>query len=156
MIELPTLAEAARAERDRRAERYPQRSADGKISADDATIDYQCWVAIAEWLESGRFMGFYGGASPEESDAPWIGWPQLDQAAAKALTSIDAKIERLAADPDQERVAALNLRRANLTAIHRKVQLRRQMVDSINHELRERRAASVGQDGAAPQENLAA
>jgi hypothetical protein len=154
------LAEAARRERDHRAASYPARLAAelpdtpayaARLAA--LTVDYQCWCAIAEWLESGRFGGFYGGSDQHECEAPWIGWPQLEDAAAKAVASIEAKIAKLAADADRERVAPAlaerQERRAQLTAIHRKVRLRRQMIDSINADLRAARSAAVGNERAA-------
>ena len=151
------LAEAARYERGRRARSYPPKIAEGG-DAEALTIDCQCWVAIAEWLETGRFSGFYGGAEPERDDAPYILWPQLEAAADGALEQVSAKIDRMEAGPDQRRVdparrltaeqylgrlSDLYLRRARLVRIRRKVQLRRQMIDSINAEFRNRRETEI-------------
>jgi hypothetical protein len=156
----PTLLTAARFERDRRAERYPRRIHDGAISADEASLDYQCWVAIAEWLESGRFQSIAGGANPDDPAAPIIGWPQLEAAAAAALGRINAKLDVLdergsvgeggprskerptvGVDGPATRIApetlgALRERRSCLFAIHRKVSLRRETIDILNAELR--------------------
>ena len=164
------LAEAARYERDRRARSYPPKiaalapvglegSADkGCGDAEALTIDYQCWVAIAEWLESGNFSGFYGGAEPEGGDAPYILWPHLEAGAQGALEQVTAKIDRMEDDPHQQRIdpakrltagqylarlSDLYIRRARLVCIHRKVQLRRQMIDSINAEFRNRRETEI-------------
>lgn len=116
------LAAAACFERDRRAESYPGKIGAG-ANAGALSFDYQCWVAIAEWLESDRFMGVYGGADPQAPDAPWIGWPALEAAAARAMGKIS----------DANRHAAL-------ARIHRKVALRRQSVDIINAQIRAERA----------------
>lgn len=136
------LVDAAIAERDWRADNYGKRIPAGEIAdVEGATIDYQCWVAIAEWLESGRFKGFHGGAEPERDDAPWISWPELEAAAERALTTLNAKCDRMVAgeDGEGESYAEACARRAKICCIHRKVQLRRQMVDSINRDLREKR-----------------
>lgn len=134
----PTLASAARYERDRRGENYPPRIAAREIDAEPAAIDYQCWTAIAEWLETGNFQSFSGGADPEGPDAPLIRWPELEAAAEAALVSITAKCDKLLADGGDggETFAEACARRARLFVIHRKVQLRRQMVDSVNREFR--------------------
>lgn len=132
------LLEAAQAERGRRADDYGRRIPAGEIAdVQGATIDYQCWVAIAEWIETGRFKGFHGGAEPERDDAPWISWPELEATAEKALAMATAKCDRILAggDGEGESYAEACLRRARLNCIHRKVQLRRQLVDSINRDL---------------------
>src|SRR5690348_14175995 len=87
----PELAAAARFERDRRAERYPELIAEG-VDAEALCLDYQCWVAIAEWIETDRFFSFVGGAEPERDDAPIVHWPTLEEAAKKALHKIELKL----------------------------------------------------------------
>lgn len=144
MTELTLIAEAARHERDHRAASYPAKlqgmlagTADHAARLEAMTIDYQCWVAIAEWVETGRFFGFYGGAEPDNEGAPWISWPALETAAESALTSLSAKCDRLLTKGEgDETYAEACARRARLICIHRKVQLRRQLVDSVNAELR--------------------
>lgn len=140
MSDLPALAAAARFERDRRGESYPAKIYEGRISAEDAAIDYQCWCALVEWLDSGNFRGFYGGADPEGPKAPWISWPELEAAAERALTSVGAMVSKQEAEivGNAEKLVELYVRRARLVVIHRKVQLRRQMIDSINVEVRAR------------------
>jgi hypothetical protein len=132
------LAEAARFERDWRAERYPPKIAAGETSAEDAAIDFQCWVAIAEWLETDRFTGFHGGAEPDTSDAPWISWPELVCAADKAIDTAAAKVTRLEAKHGQgaPELAETYRRRANLVCIQRALHLRRESIDAINAEIR--------------------
>jgi len=135
------LVVAARFERDHRADNYARRIAAGEpLDPEAAAIDYQCWVAVAEWLETGRFQSFNGGANPESPTAPVIRWPELEAAAEAALVGIAARTDRLDRDPNArpEDRAAAHLRRARLVIIHRKVQLRRQTIDAINLHARER------------------
>jgi hypothetical protein len=144
MIDSAILVETARFERDRRGESYPAKIGGG-ADAEALTIDFQCWCAIAGWVETGHFFGFHGGAEPERDDAPWISWPELEAAAESALTHTSAKCDRLLTEGEGEgeTYAEACNRRAKLTCIHRKVQLRRQLIDSINAELRERSSRSA-------------
>lgn len=156
------LNDAAEFERDRRL----ARAADAIAAGGDAqaiAIDCQCWTAIAAWLDTDRFMGFYGGADPgaqpgtvgedgrATKDPPWIGWPQLEAAALKALTHVTDKTAEQEAKPGHKlaELADLHRRRARLFAIHRKLQLRRESIDIINAQIRaeRERTASVGVDG---------
>jgi hypothetical protein len=135
------LVAAAQYERDRRLELAPDRIAKlGPAPSDLAAIDgicvdCQCWIAIAEWLETDRFTGFYGGAEPDSDAAPYIRWPELEAAARKALHQVERK---LAGEGwfDGCEPTATSERRWKLVHIHRKLQLRHEMVDSINAELK--------------------
>jgi hypothetical protein len=120
------LADQARHERDRRAASYPDKIARG-ADAEALCLDYQCWVAIAEWLETDRFTSFAGGADPDQPDAPVIRWPELVAAAERAGGSVRGDNQ------------AAELRRARLTAIHRMLELRAESVAIINAELRKPR-----------------
>jgi hypothetical protein len=142
------LAAAARAERDHRLQSYSARIRGGSPEAEGASIDYQCWVAIAEWLETDRFFSFAGGADPERADAPIIRWPELEAAAEAALIGASAKCDRMLSGGDGEGESYVEacVRRARLACIHRKVQLRRQMIDSLNRDLRR---AATGKEIAA-------
>lgn len=164
MIDNQILVTAARAERDHRAASYPARIAEGKSDPEAASVDYQCWVALTEWLETGRFMGFHGGADPEGLDAPvgldgrptktppWISWPELEIAAHTALVLASAKCDRLmVGSQEDESYTEASARRARLVCVHRKVQLRRQLIDSINAEFRARRTTK-----SQPQQEIAA
>lgn len=137
MNDSAALAAAARFERDRRGETYPAKIRDGKIPEEAAAIDYQCWVAIAEWLETDRFFSFVGGADPDKPDAPLINWPELEAASASALATVEALVERQEAKAlgNLDDLTEIYVRRAKLICIHRKVQLRRQSIDAINHQL---------------------
>lgn len=120
------LVAAAQHERDRRAASYPEKIKDG-ADVEALTIDFQCWVAIAEWVETGHFFSFAGGADPDSPNAPIISWPHLQTAAQRALNK------------------ALNpsARRSALEAIHRKVALRRTSIDIINQHLRSTRGREL-------------
>jgi hypothetical protein len=139
------LVIAARHERDRRAESYPKKIAEGRIDEIVAAVDHHAWVAIVEWLQTGRFRRFDG--------PPAVGWPELETAAKSAYEQICAKVDAIEADPDQakvkpekrltsgqwiDRLTELYIRRARLRLIHIKVQLRRESVDIVNAELRAR------------------
>jgi hypothetical protein len=128
------LVAAAKFERDRRGARYPQLIYDGKLDAESAAIDYQCWVAIAEWLETERFFSFAGGANPDRDGAPIVSWPELEAAAQKALRKVELKLAGEGwLDGMEESPTAR--RRNLLTRIHRAIQLRHESVDAINAEL---------------------
>lgn len=140
----PELIEAARAERDRRAETFPGKVAMGG-DAEALSIEYQAWAAIAEWLETDTFASFAGGAEPERPDAPWIGWPDLEAAALAALSSRTAKLDALEGAPNitPETLGALRQRRSCLNVIHRRLALHRQSIDAINADLRQQRGAKA-------------
>ena len=178
-----TLVAAARFERDRRAERYPRRIAELRATVgsdgpaiESLSLDYQCWCAIAEWLETERFQSIAGGANPDDPAAPIIRWPELEAAAAAALARINAKLDALdergsvgeggprskerptvgvdgpateiAPYITPETLGALRERRSCLFAIHRKVALRRETIDRINRELRARARAATQEQAA--------
>lgn len=130
------LADQAKSERDRRAASYPAKIQNG-ADAEALCVDYQCWVAIAEWLETNRFFGFYGGIPPRDGEGdreavegaptraqPWIGWPELEAAAERAIASVRGDNE------------AAQVRRARLTVIHAKLARMRRDIDEMNAELR--------------------
>lgn len=126
------LIDAARFERDSRAERYPALVEGGRLDADEATVSYQCWCAIAGWFETGRFESIAGGLDGKTI----VDWAACEAAAERALVQIRAKAEKLAeGDPA---FADTHRRRGALVCIHRAVQLRRQTIDRLNRELRER------------------
>lgn len=136
------LVEAACHERDRRRDSYPAKIREG-ADAEALCLDFQCWVAIAEFVESGRFFGFHGGADPQGPNAPWVGWPELEGAAKKALGKVEL---RLASEGwlDGLPETPTARRRNALTRIHRAIQLRRATVDSINVDLRRRQQQREG------------
>jgi hypothetical protein len=126
------LVEAARLERDRRAASYPQKIAEG-ADAEALCLDYQCWVAIAEWVETERFFSFVGGADPDRDDAPIVNWPTLEAAAFRAVGQVERKLAGEAwLDGCPE--TPTSRRRNALVRIHRAIQLRRESIDAINAE----------------------
>jgi hypothetical protein len=153
------LLDAARHERDRRLAAAPEAiekarndaRSGGRGTAEDViervAISCQCWIAIAEWIETGRFAGFYGGASPQEPDAPWISWPELEAAAERALANVAAQCDRLFEGGDVPAYEAACARRSGLWAIHRKVQRMRESIDMLNAEFRASRANQHQREG---------
>jgi hypothetical protein len=128
----PVLAAAARFERDRRCESAPQAIFDGRVTAEQAQVDYQAWCLIAQWLETGEFRIIEEGGA---DGATRIDWAVCEAAADKALKKIERK---LAGEGwfDGCPETATSQRRCALIRIHRKVQLRRQSIDAINAEFR--------------------
>jgi hypothetical protein len=138
------LLEAARNERDRRLAAAPEAIEKARNDArsgvrgtaedviEKVAISCQCWIAIAEWIETDRFAGFYGGASPHDPDAPWISWPELEAAAGRALASVAAQCDRLFEGGDVPAYEAACARRAALWLVHRKVQRMRGSIDMLN------------------------
>lgn len=92
----PQLAEAAAIERDRRAANYPPRIHAGTLDVEAATLDWQCWTIIAEWLADGstRWLGTTAGDDPEGLER--LAWHHCRDAADKALVAAEATIERAA------------------------------------------------------------
>lgn len=131
------VVDAARFERERREASYPKAVRERRMKADDAQADFAAWVAIHDWL----------AGKPRRDVCTWA---ELETAAAKALTSIDGKMERIAqedlakatdANPDY---ADLQLRRARLFTIHRAVSNMARWVAETNRQLRDRAAAPAG------------
>jgi hypothetical protein len=135
------LIAAAQFERDRRAKTYPDKIKNGG-DAERLCIDFQCWVAIAEWVETDRFFSFAGGAEPERDDAPIVSWPLLEEAAKKACHSIERKLASEGWFDGCEPTAA-SLRRGYLVRIHRAIQLRRESIDKINAGFSARRTQEI-------------
>ncbi len=129
--------EAARFERDRRAQSYPRIVAEGKLAAEAATVDYQAWCAIAEWLACGtaRMIGGWGGLA--DPPVAVISWALLEECAQKAVTSIDRKLAKAVA-PD----AALELRRFGLDGIHAILVCQRELVERTERDARQHAAAA--------------
>lgn len=144
------LAEAARAERDRRGEDYPPKLLAAPDKAEAMSIDYQCWHALAGFFETGRFAGFHGGAEPERDDAPWISWPELDAAAERALASVDKSLAKREAEGTD--AGELHVRRARLFCIHRIVARRRETIDLVNAHFRKAPAEATADATAGAQE----
>jgi hypothetical protein len=127
------LVAAARFERDLRADKYPALVASRRLGADEALVDFQAWAAIAHWLEHDAWPAWTGAGGVDERTV--VDWALAEDCAAKAL----AKVLDTAAAAAADKADALNARASHLTAIHRRVQLRRQSIDSLNRQLRAQR-----------------
>lgn len=150
-----SLLEAAKAERDRREETFPRKIAalrcqlgPGEETSPDIealVIDFQCWTAIAAWLETDQFASFYGGTDPSADSAPVCSWREIEAAAADALAKRSARIDALEGAPNvqPETLGALRARRSCLFALHRRIQLRRLTIESINADFRAMREPAV-------------
>jgi hypothetical protein len=134
---------AAQYERDRREQRYPKLIAAAKLELETATLDYQAWCAIAEWMETGRcaLIGGWGG----EADPPVtvISWALLEECAAKALASIEAKVERDTVDPtvQLDDLAKTRERCESVWCIHNAMVKQRESVVSLNRQTDQVKAA---------------
>lgn len=126
----PALLEAAKFERDQRQASYPPRVAAGQLDEDAATIDWQCWVAIVEWAETGMTALLNRDAGIMDPPTALLGWATLEAAAERALATIQAKVDRGA-------TPAICDRRDDLWAIHHRLKGER--------ELAERTAAAISQ-----------
>lgn len=129
------LAAVARFEFDRRARKYPALVASGVKSAQDATVDFQAWAAIAAWLERGQLPTLDDGGIDRKT---WIGWAECEAAAAEAVAATAKAIN----DPETapEKRPRLHQRLAALDTIHRQLGQHRRAVDWLNREFRALRA----------------
>jgi hypothetical protein len=144
------LAAAARFEADRRAKRYPDLILNGLKDADEATTDWQAWLAIADWLETGRsqLLGMPAGVATPPNRA--IDWDLLAERAtigARQVVDMLANDRAFAAAPEAQRqpdvkpktpaqLDALDRRAALLTAIATRVDRQREILRLLNAELR--------------------
>lgn len=123
--------QAACYERDRRANSYPRLVAAGELDEEKATIDYQAWVAIADWMAEGRcwLIGGWGGVA--DPPVTVLTWALLEQSAEDQLASIEARIEALAGEEgaDQAKLARLRERRDAIWCIHNLMVKQREAVE---------------------------
>lgn len=129
-----SLLAAARFELATRAERYPRLVVDGRLDADVATLDWQAWHAICDWLDSGtsRLLGLAGGVNTDKPRT--IDWDLLDSSATKAVASVQRS---LAKAPDGDARAALVNRLALVEAIAERVRHQRLTLATLTGQLRE-------------------
>lgn len=142
------LAAAARFEADRRAKRYPQQILNGLKDADEATCDWQAWLAIADWLETGRspLLGLPAGvATPPERAIDWQLLAERAAIGAQQVVELLATDRAFAAAPGAEpnrrpkttaQLNKLELRAAQLTAIATRAERQREIIRLLNVELR--------------------
>lgn len=121
---------AAQYERDRRAASYPRLIRDGKIARLWAHLDWQAWHCIAEWLQRGRCDMINAWGGDDEQDRI-LDWPLLEESAARALTSVETKLDRARANPESDPAALqlLEQRHAALAQVHRLVAQQRAIDD---------------------------
>jgi hypothetical protein len=139
------LASAARFEADSRERNYPGMVARQEITAAEATEDYQAWVTIADWLETGRFVSGNieagDGARADLSDIRTVvDWLLCEQAADRAVVSTLAAFREaqaaVAGTGDQAKAFSLGVRLDGLRAIARKVSRMRADVEALNRAFR--------------------
>lgn len=141
------LVAAARYEIDRRAESYPRLVVEGRLDPDAATLDFQAWHGIAEWLATGhcQLIGCAGGVNTEQPRL--IEWDLLEESADKGLAAIrrlyrdEAAFAAAPNDPNRqplpaEQLESLAERGRRLAQICRAVANHRRIRDQLNAELR--------------------
>jgi hypothetical protein len=138
------LAAAARFEADSRERNYPGMIANGDITADEATEDYQAWAAIAAWLETGRFTSgnieAAAGAKANLCDIRVVvDWLLCEQAADRAVVSTNQAQTTAAESDDTAKADRLGVRLDGLRAIARKVSRMRADVEALNRAFRTER-----------------
>jgi hypothetical protein len=132
------LAKVARFEAERRRKSFPKLIYAGKLDAEQGTANYQAWIAIGDWLETGRssIINARGGIDGETI----ISWSLLEDAARKELEAVDAKLGQ---QEDEE----LRARRDCLFCIHLVVARRREWLDETNRLLREQADEAAARGG---------
>lgn len=131
-----TLAAFARFELESRQRNYPRSVANGKLPADQATIDFQAWHVITVWLETGRFVSIDAGGVDHRTI---IGWAACERAANQALkTTGEAQASALEAG-DKAKADRLEARLGGLRLIAAAVAAGRRQIDLLNQALRARR-----------------
>jgi hypothetical protein len=129
------LAQAARRELESREKNYPKSVASGKLTADEATIDFQAWHCICAWLETGQFRAIDAGGV---DGLTVVGWALAEAAADKAVITTGDALKVAEAEGDEAKAQRLTQRGAALRLIARKVARQHALIASINLALRER------------------
>lgn len=138
------LIDAAAFERDRRERKLPLLVRAGKLTAEEANLDYQAWHCIAEWLRAGQCSLIGGWAGVAEPPVAVLSWQRLEDAAAKALAALEVKVTKAelsspgSVQPDA--LAALRARRTSVWLIHRILVDQRETVQRTERLTEEARA----------------
>lgn len=132
----PALYEVARAEVAAREKHYPAAVASAKMTADEATLDFQAWTLIAGWLATGRFESIAAGGIDGQTI---VDWALAEAAAERAVAVTTDRLAEAQAEAKDDRADRLTLRIAQLRAIARMVTRQRAQVDAINRKFREQR-----------------
>jgi hypothetical protein len=87
------LAATARDEALRRRDSFPALVRARQVDAETATLNYQAWCAIAQFMRDGRskIIGSYGGVADRPTKL--IDWPLLEEVAAKEVEAVRAKLD---------------------------------------------------------------
>jgi hypothetical protein len=134
----PELVKAAAYEVDQRERHYPRLVKERRIGADEATIDFQAWSLILDFVDSGQLRPIEAGGIDGRTVVDWL---LCEQVAQRSLEKLTADAEAAAAKGDAK-ADRLWHRRADVAAIARMVTLRRQSIETINKRLRAERLAS--------------
>jgi len=121
--------DCAQLEVERRRQTYPRLIADGKLDAELASVDFQAWQVILEWLESGRCSMIGGWAG--ELDQTVMSWALCEERALRGLEAIEARIAReiAAPTPNDAKLEALRKRREGVWCIHHVMVQQRELAD---------------------------
>lgn len=133
----PLLARSAQFEADRRAAAFIKR---GQVNDDLANLEYQVWLAIADYFATGKsaLVGSWGGiAEPPEHV---ITWALLADRAARAKEALDVLLAREQAKPASDALAALQQRHEDVTVIARILGKQKASMDALTLQTQEARA----------------
>lgn len=141
------LVKAARFEVASREKNYPGLVASGKLGADEATVDFQAWHCIAEWLDRGRSPAGWFDADAGADRATDFGadcrivveWLLCEDACSRAIATVRGALGEANARADAAKADRLGRRLAALQLIAGKVGAQRRRVETLNRALREQR-----------------
>lgn len=132
------LVKAAAFEVEVRERVYPKLVANGKLTADEATIDFQAWTLILDFVDTGQLRSIDTGGVNGRTVVDWVLCEAAAQRALDALTA-DAEAAELAGEA---KAARLWERRANVNLILGMVSRRRASVEHINRRIAADRLAN--------------
>jgi hypothetical protein len=143
----PALAEAAQHEIDLRARQYPLLVANSKLSADEATIDFQAWHVIRDYLGTGAYKPVDAGGVDGLTVVDWL---LAEAAGDRAVATADAALGQARADPQQDdaKIARRSARVEQTKAIAGIVRRQRAAIESLNRQLQQRAAAGKAKEAA--------
>jgi hypothetical protein len=127
----PDLFAAAAHEVSARDRHYPASVASGKLTGDEATVDFQAWHVILTLLQTGHFESIAAGGIDGQTV---IGWAQAQDAADLAVKRTAQALA--AAEGGSDKAQLLDVRLQQLRAIAALVARRRALFESLNTQLR--------------------
>lgn len=134
------LVAAARFEVDQRERHYPGMVASKKLTADEATVDFQAWHCILGFLESGQFYSIDAGGVDGRTI---VDWALAEAAANRAVTVTRDALAKAVGEEDEAKAQRLEARLEGLRLIARKVSRQHALIASINAEFRARRQSQA-------------